>query len=144
VLFIPLIISSGGNSGSQATTLVVRALALGEIGLGDWWRVVRRELASGLTLGGILGLLGFARIFIWQGVFDSYHGHAFDLGLTLAASLIAVVTFGTLAGSMLPLLLRRAGFDPASASAPLVATLVDVSGILIYFLAASFFLAELL
>jgi len=143
-LFVPLIISSGGNSGSQASTLVVRALALGELGVADWWRVVRRELASGVVLGGILGLFGFVRVLIWQGVFDSYGGHGVALALTLAASLIGVVTFGTVAGSMLPLALRRLGFDPASASAPLVATLVDVSGIVIYFLAASFFLADLL
>lgn len=143
-LFVPLIISSGGNSGSQASTLVVRAMALGELGVTDWWRVVRRELASGVVLGGILGLFGLLRILLWQGVFDSYGGHATALGLTLAASLVGVVTFGTLAGSMLPLALRRLGFDPASASAPLVATLVDVSGIVIYFLAASFFLADLL
>jgi magnesium transporter len=143
-LFVPLIISSGGNSGSQASTLVVRALALGELGVTDWWRVVRRELASGLVLGSILGVFGLLRIVLWQGAFDSYDGHAVALALTLAASLVGVVTFGTLAGSMLPLLLRRVGFDPASASAPLVATLVDVTGIVIYFLAASFFLADLL
>lgn len=143
-LFVPLIISSGGNSGSQASTLVVRALALGELGVSDWWRVVRRELASGVVLGGILGAFGLLRVLIWQGVFDAYGGHAIALSLTLAASLVGVVTFGTLVGCTLPLVLRRVGFDPASASGPMVATLVDVSGILIYFLAASFFLADLL
>jgi len=143
-LFVPLIISSGGNSGSQASTLVVRAMALGELDLRDWWRVVRRELASGLVLGGILGAFGLLRVLIWQGVFDAYGGHGVALACTLAASLVGVVTFGTLVGSMLPLILRRLGFDPASASAPLVATMVDVSGIVIYFVAASFFLAELL
>ncbi len=143
-LFVPLIISSGGNSGSQASTLVVRAMALGELGVADWWRVVRRELASGVVLGAVLGLFGLVRILLWQGVFDAYGGHATALAFTLAVSLVGVVTFGTLAGSMLPLVLRRFGFDPASASAPLVATLVDVSGIVIYFLAASFFLADLL
>ena len=144
VLFVPLIISSGGNSGSQASTLVVRALALNELGVRDWYRVIRRELASGLVLGTILGMLGFARILVWSGVFDSYGGHALELGLTLAVSLVAVVTFGTIVGSLLPLGLRRLGFDPASASAPLVATLVDVSGVIIYFVAASFFLRDFL
>jgi len=144
VLFVPLIISSGGNSGSQASTLVVRALALNELGVRDWYRVIRRELASGLVLGTILGMLGFARILVWSGVFDSYGGHALELGLTLAVSLVAVVTFGTIVGSLLPLGLRRLGFDPASASAPLVATLVDVSGVIIYFIAASFFLRDFL
>jgi magnesium transporter len=143
-LFVPLIIASGGNSGSQASTLVVRALALGELGLADWWRVVRRELASGLVLGGLLGLLGLLRILIWEGAFGAYGEIATALALTLAASLIGVVTLGTLVGSMLPLVLRRFGFDPASASAPLVATVVDVTGIVIYFMAASVFLADLL
>jgi magnesium transporter len=143
-LFVPLIISSGGNSGSQASTLVVRALALGELGLADWWRVVRRELASGLVLGGILGAFGLVRVLATDGVLADYQGHGAALAITLATSLVGVVTFGTVVGSMLPLVLRRLGFDPASASAPLVATLVDVSGIVIYFLAASFFLADLL
>jgi magnesium transporter len=143
-LVVPLIISSGGNSGSQASTLVVRALALCELGVRDWWRVIRRELASGAVLGAILGALGFARILVWQGVFDTYGTQTTALGLTLAASLIGVVTFGTLAGSTLPLGLHRLGFDPASASAPLVATVVDVSGIVIYFVAASYFLGDFL
>jgi magnesium transporter len=139
-LFVPLIISSGGNSGSQASTLVVRALALGELKLRDWWRVVRRELAAGLVLGSILATIGFTRILTWQALFHPYGEHYMLVALTVATSLIGVVTWGTLAGSMLPLLLRRLGFDPASASAPFVATLVDVSGIVIYFTMASLFL----
>jgi magnesium transporter len=139
-VFIPLIISSGGNSGSQASTLVVRALSLGELGLRDWWRVVGREVTSGLALGGMLGALGFVRVLAWQAAFGTYGALSFGLALTVACSLVGVVTFGSLAGSMLPLVLKRVGFDPAVASAPLVATLVDVSGIVIYFAAASLFL----
>jgi magnesium transporter len=136
-LFIPLIISSGGNSGSQASTLVVRALALGELKLRNWGRVVRRELAAGLALGAVLASIGLARILVWQVLFNVYGEHYLLIALTVAGSLIGVVLFGTLAGSMLPLVLRRLGFDPASASAPFVATLVDVSGIVIYFTVAS-------
>ncbi len=136
-LFVPLIISSGGNSGSQATSLVIRAMALGELRLRDWFRVVRRELAAGLTLGSILGAIGLSRILLWQGLFKTYGEHAILVALTVACSLIGVVTFGTLAGSLLPFLLRRLGFDPASASAPFVATLVDVTGLVIYFTTAS-------
>jgi magnesium transporter len=136
-VFIPLIISSGGNSGSQASMLVVRALSLGELRLRDWWRVVGREITSGLALGCMLGALGFVRVLVWQAAFGTYGDLSFALALTVAVSLIGVVTFGSLAGSMLPLLLQRVGFDPAVASAPLVATLVDVSGIVIYFAAAS-------
>ncbi|NUP05290.1 MAG: magnesium transporter [Polyangiaceae bacterium] len=132
-LFVPLIISSGGNSGSQATTLIIRAMALGEVKLRDWWRVVRRELASGLALGCVLACIGFARILLWQTFLHSYGEHYFRVAATVAVSLIGVVTWGTVAGSMLPFLIRRAGFDPASASAPFVATLVDVSGLVIYF-----------
>jgi magnesium transporter len=139
-LFVPLIISSGGNSGSQASTLVVRALALGEVRLRDWWRVVRRELAAGLALGSILATIGFIRILLWQELFHTYGDHYMLVALTVAFSLIGVVTWGTLAGSMLPLVLRKMGFDPASASAPFVATLVDVSGIVIYFTTASLIL----
>ena len=134
---MPLIISSGGNSGSQASTLVVRALALGQLRLRDWWRVVRRELSAGLALGTVLAAIGFGRILLWQGLFSTYGEHYLLVALTVATSLVGVVTWGTLAGSMLPLLLRRLGFDPASASAPFVATLVDVSGIVIYFSVAS-------
>ena len=133
-LFIPLIISSGGNSGGQATSLIIRALALKEVSLGDWWRVAVREVPAGLALGIILGSLGFVRIVLWQalGWYD-YGEHHTLVALTVALSLVGVVLFGSLAGSMLPFLLRRLGFDPASASAPFVATLVDVSGLVIYF-----------
>ena len=132
-LFVPLVISSGGNSGGQATTLVIRAMALGELHLKDWWRVVRREVLAGLGLGAILGALGVIRILAWQGMFGTYGAHAGALAVTVGLSLLGVVLWGTLAGSMLPLALRRVGFDPASASAPFVATLVDVTGVLIYF-----------
>jgi len=139
-LFVPLIISSGGNSGSQASTLIIRSLALGEMRLRDWWRVARRELLSGLVLGMVLGVVGLARILIWNSVSNIYGEHSLVLGITVALSVLGVVTFGTLAGSMLPLALRRFGFDPASASAPFVATLVDVSGVIIYFTVASLLL----
>jgi magnesium transporter len=139
-LFVPLIISSGGNSGSQASTLVVRALALGEVTLRDWLRVVRRELATGLVLGLILAAIGFMRILAWQSVFHLYGEHYLLVAATVSLSLVGVVIFGTLVGSMLPLLLHRIGLDPASASAPFVATLVDVTGIAIYFSAASIIL----
>jgi magnesium transporter len=139
-LFIPLIISSGGNSGSQATTLVIRAMAVGEIRLRDWWRVVRRELATGLALGGILGAIGIARIVLWHSLFRAYEPHHWRVAITVGSSLIGVVLFGTLAGSMLPFALRRLGLDPASASAPFVATLVDVTGLIIYFTVASIIL----
>ena len=136
-LFIPLIISSGGNSGSQATSLIIRAMALREVTLRDWWRVARRELPSGLALGGILGVIGFARIMLWQyaGWYD-YGSHYFQVAATVSTALVGVVLFGTTAGSMLPFLLKRLGFDPASASAPFVATLVDVTGLSIYFYVA--------
>ena len=136
-LFVPLIISSGGNSGSQASTLVIRAMALGEVRLGDWWRVMRRELASGLVLGAVLGCIGFLRIFVWQHISPTYGAHYLPIALTVFGSLIGVVTFGTVAGSILPFILQRLGFDPASASAPFVATLVDVTGLVIYFSVAA-------
>jgi magnesium transporter len=139
-LFVPLVISSGGNSGSQATTLVIRALALGEVRLRDWWRVVRREFLSGLGLGTILGTIGVIRIIAWQMMFHTYGAHALVIALTVGFSLVGVVLWGTLAGSMLPFLLRRLGFDPASASAPFVATLVDVTGLIIYFTTAKIFM----
>jgi magnesium transporter len=132
-LFVPLIISSGGNSGSQASTLVIRAMALKEIRLSDWWRVVRREFSAGLALGCILAAIGLVRILAWQGLFHSYGDHYMRIALTVALSLIGVVLWGTLAGSVLPIVLRLLGFDPASASAPFVATLVDVTGLIIYF-----------
>jgi magnesium transporter len=144
-LFIPLIISSGGNSGSQASTLVIRAMALGEVRLRDWWRVIRRELAAGLTLGCMLGAIGVTRILVWQRVYWSATGkelypHYIPVAATIGASLVGVVLFGTIAGSMLPFLLRKLRLDPASASAPLVATLVDVTGLVIYFTVASIIL----
>jgi magnesium transporter len=132
-LFVPLIISSGGNAGSQASTLVIRALALGEITLRDWWRVARRELAAGLVLGGLLGTLGFARIAAWSSVTNLYGPHWLLIGVTVGVALVGVVLWGALVGSMLPFALRRLGFDPATSSAPFVATLVDVTGLVIYF-----------
>jgi magnesium transporter len=140
MLFVPLIISSGGNSGSQASTLVVRAMAVGEVRLRDWWRVARRELTSGILLGGTLGLLGVLRVTLGPLFGLEPSQDLFRFSLTIALSLTGVVLFGTLAGSMLPLLLSRMGLDPASASAPLVATLVDVTGIVIYFSAATLLL----
>jgi magnesium transporter len=139
-VFIPLIISSGGNSGSQASTLVIRALALSEVRLRDWFRVVRRELVSGLCLGSILGVLGFLRVMVWQWSFQAYGEHAVGIALTVGVSLVGVVLLGTLAGSSLPFLFRRIGFDPASASAPFVATLVDVTGLIVYFTVAGLLL----
>jgi magnesium transporter len=140
-LFIPLIISSGGNSGSQATSLIIRAMALREISLRDWWRVALRELPAGLALGGILGVIGICRILLWQalGWYD-YGEHHLLVAATVGMALVGVVTFGSLAGSMLPFVIRRLGFDPASASAPFVATLVDVTGLVIYFSIAFLFL----
>ena len=132
-LFVPLIISSGGNSGSQASTLVIRAMAVGELRLKDWWRVIRREALSGVMLGGILGFIGFLRISIWS-LFSSLYGpHWLLVATTVGLALVAIVLWGTLVGSMLPLILRRLGFDPATSSAPFVATLVDVTGLVIYF-----------
>lgn len=140
-LFIPLIMSSGGNSGSQATSLIIRALALRELKLGDWWRVVLREIPAGLSLGLLLGIIGIARIFTWQltGIYD-YGEHWGLVAVTVGAALVGIVTFGSLSGSMLPFVLKRLGFDPASASAPFVATLVDVTGIVIYFSVAALIL----
>lgn len=136
-LFVPLIISSGGNSGSQAASLIIRALALKELSLRDWWRVFGREFLSGVALGTLLGMIGFIRIVVWYEVgWQAYEGHPYLIGVTVWISLVGVVMFGTLAGSMLPFLLRKAGFDPATSSAPFVATLVDVTGLCIYFLVA--------
>ena len=140
-MFIPLIMSSGGNSGSQATSLLIRGLALGEVQLKDWWRVLLRELPTGLVLGTALGAIGFIRIYVWQhiGLFD-YGEYYLLIAFTIWISLIGIVTFGSSIGSMLPFILQRVGFDPASASAPLVATLVDVLGLVIYFSAAALIL----
>ncbi|RYG23384.1 MAG: magnesium transporter, partial [Chitinophagaceae bacterium] len=139
-LFIPLIISSGGNSGSQATTLIIRAMALGEVHLSDWWRVMRRELIAGSLLGIILGFIGFLRILAWSMVSDTYGPHWFLIGLTVGFSLVGIVLWGSLAGSMLPIMLKKLKLDPATSSAPFVATLVDVTGLVIYFSFAFLFL----
>jgi len=140
-LFIPLIMSSGGNSGSQATSLLIRSLALRDVKLADWWRVMLRELPMGLTLGAILGLLGVIRIAVWQqGGLYNYGTHWQLVAATVAATLIGIVTFGSVVGAMLPFVLKRMNLDPASASAPFVATLVDVSGLVIYFTVALIFL----
>jgi magnesium transporter len=135
-LFLPLIISSGGNAGGQATTLIIRAMALQEVKLRDWWRVITRELASGLFLGVVLGTIGFARIALWSQFTNIYGPHWILIALTIFFSLIGVVLWGTLSGATLPLLLRRIGVDPATSSAPFVATIVDVTGVVIYFLIA--------
>ena len=140
-LFVPLIISSGGNSGSQATTLVIRAMALGEVRLRDWWRVIRREVITGFGLGTILASIGLVRILLWQFLFNAYGDHYFLVALTVAFSLTGVVLWGSVAGSILPFILRGLGFDPASASAPFVATLVDVTGLVIYFSIAAVMLS---
>jgi len=143
-MFVPLIISSGGNSGSQASTLIIQAMALGEITIGDWWRVMRRELISGMMLGVVLGLIGFLRIFVWTLFSDLYGPHWALLGVTVGVALVGVVLWGSLAGSMLPLLLKKLGADPATSSAPFVATLVDVTGLIIYFSVAVMFLEGVL
>jgi magnesium transporter len=140
-LFVPLIISSGGNSGSQAATLIIRAMAIGEVRLIDWWRVMRREILSGLSLGSILGVIGIIRVTIWEVFFSSFGQHWVLIAVTVGISLVGVVVLGTLAGSMLPFIMRRAGIDPATSSAPFVATLVDVSGLVIYFSVAALILS---
>lgn len=140
-LFVPLVISSGGNSGGQATTLIIRAMALGEVRLRDWWHVMRREVMTGLSLGLILAVIGIIRIVAWEAIFHSYGPHHFMIALAVAVSLVGVVLWGTVVGSMLPFVLRRLGADPATASAPFVATLVDVTGLVIYFSAAKVLLA---
>jgi magnesium transporter len=132
-LFLPLIISSGGNAGSQASTLIVRALALGEVTFLDWWKIMRKEILSGILLGLALGLIGFFRVSLWGSIFPIYGEHWLLIAFTIFFSLIGVVLWGTIAGSMLPLLLTRCGIDPATSSAPFVATLVDVTGLIIYF-----------
>lgn len=132
-LFLPLIISSGGNAGSQSSTLIIRAMALGEVKLRDWWRVMKREISSGLFLGTLLGTIGFARVVIWSAFSNIYGEHWILVGLTIGLSLIGIVLWGSLSGAMLPIILKKLGTDPATSSAPLVATLVDVTGIIIYF-----------
>jgi len=132
-LFVPLIISSGGNSGSQASTLIIQAMALGEITITDWWRVIRRELISGAMLGAVLGVIGFTRVILWNQIFHTYGEHSFLIASTVGFSLVGVVLWGTIAGSMLPIVLKKFGADPATSSAPFVATLVDVTGLVIYF-----------
>ena len=142
--FLPLIISSGGNSGSQASTLIIQAMALGEVTVADWWRVMRRELLSGLMLGVILGIIGFFRIFIWSAFSTIYGPHWLLIAFTVGFALIGVVLWGSLAGSMLPLVLKKLGADPATSSAPFVATLVDVTGLIIYFSIASIIMHDIL
>jgi magnesium transporter len=132
-LFIPLIISSGGNSGSQASTLIIQAMALGEITIAEWWRVMRREIISGLLLGTVLGVIGFTRVMLWNQIFHTYGNNSLLIASTIGLSLIGVVLWGTIAGSMLPMVLKKFGADPATSSAPFVATLVDVTGLVIYF-----------
>jgi magnesium transporter len=141
-LFVPLIISSGGNSGSQAATLIIRAMALREITLKDWWYVMRKEVISGLMLGSTLGIIGFIRIYVWQvSGFYNYGIHWLSLALAVSFSLLGVVLWGTFSGSMIPFVLRLMKLDPATSSAPFVATLVDVTGLIIYFTMASLFLS---
>lgn len=139
-LFIPLIISSGGNAGSQASTLIIRALALGEVKLSDWWRIIKRELASGLFLGASLGLIGFLRVTLWNSLYNTYGEYWMAIGFTLFFSIMGIVIWGCLCGAVLPLVLRSFKLDPATSSAPFVATLVDVTGVIIYFLIAITFL----
>ena len=143
-LFVPLIISSGGNTGSQASTLIIRAMALGEITFRDWWRILKKELAIGLTLGLLLGLVGFLRVALWSSFTNIYGPHWLPIGLTVGVTLIGVVLWGNLAGSLLPVLLKRVRLDPAVCSAPFVATLVDVTGLVIYFTAATIILRGIL
>jgi magnesium transporter len=143
-LFVPLIISSGGNTGSQASTLIIRAMALGEITFRDWWRILKKELAVGLTLGFLLGLVGFLRIALWSSFSTIYGPHWMLIGTTVAATLVGVVLWGNLAGSLLPILLKRIKLDPAVCSAPFVATLVDVTGLVIYFTTATIILRGIL
>src|SRR5699024_470670 len=145
-LFIPLVISSGGNSGSQAATLIIQAMAVGEVTLRDWWKIMKREVLSGLALGAILGFIGFSRVSLWEffhyiGIMKfSYGIHWLLIALTVGVALIVIILWVSLAGSMLLLILKNAGADPAASSAPFVATLVDVTGIIIYFSVAYMFL----
>jgi magnesium transporter len=135
-LFVPLVISSGGNAGSQASTLVIRSLALGEFKLREWWKICRRELAAGLSLGLILGVIGFLRIAVWSMFSTIYGPHWMLVAITVGVALVGIVLWGSLMGSMLPLIIKKCGADPATSSAPFVATLVDVTGLIIYFTVA--------
>lgn len=143
-LFVPLIISSGGNTGSQASTLIIQAMALGEITINDWWKVMRRELISGVMLGGVLGIIGFIRVAFWNSIFHTYGEHGMMVAFTVGFSLVGVVLWGTVTGSMLPIILKKLGTDPATSSAPFVATLVDVTGLVIYFTMAFIFMQGIL
>jgi magnesium transporter len=143
-LFVPLIISSGGNTGSQASTLIIRALALGDVTIREWWRIFKRELSVGLIMGTGLGIIGFGRVAVWAQFSDVYGPNWSGIGLAVGFSLLGVVVWGNLIGSLFPLVLKRLGLDPAVSSAPFVATVVDVTGLVIYFSIASFFLAGLL
>ena len=143
-LFVPLIISSGGNTGSQASTLIIRALALGDVTIREWWSVVKREFTVGLTLGTVLGIIGFLRVAVWSQFVDVYGEHWFEIGLAVGLSLLGVVLWGNLIGSLFPLILKKFGRDPAVSSAPFVATVVDVTGLLIYFGIASLLLAGIM
>ncbi len=143
-IFVPLIISSGGNSGSQATSLIIRAMALGEITVRDWWKIARKEFQAGLVLGSVLGIIGYTRVAVWSNFVQDYGPHWQMIGITLGITLTFVVMWGSLCGSLLPLLLKRMGFDPAVSSAPLVATLVDVTGLVIYFSISIVLLKEML
>jgi len=140
IIFMPLIMSSGGNSGSQASTLIIQAMALGEVSLSDWWRVMRREILSGLLLGLILGTLGYLRLYIQHLAFGDLGDHWNSIAWVVGLSLLGIVTWGSLMGSMLPFILRRFGADPATSSTPFVATLVDVTGLVIYFSVAAYIL----
>ena len=143
-LFVPLIISSGGNTGSQASSLIIRALAVGEVTVKEWWRIASREIWIGLSLGIILGLIGFLRVVIWSAFVDFYGPHWLMVGLTVGVALVGVVLWGNLMGSLFPLILKRMGMDPATASAPFVATMVDVTGLIIYFSVAAIMLRGIL
>jgi magnesium transporter len=143
-MFIPLIISSGGNSGSQASTLIIRALALGEITIRDWWKIVKKEFSTGLAIGLILGIIGFVRVAAWSYFIASYGPHWMLIAFTVGFSLVGVVMWGTMVGSLLPIGLKKLGLDPAVSSAPFVATLVDVTGIVIYFSVSILFLKGIL
>jgi magnesium transporter len=138
--FMTLVISSGGNAGSQASTLVIRAMALGEVRLRDWWRIMRREIIAGTALGLILGAVGFLRITVWSAFSNIYGEHWLLVATTVGTSLVGIVLWGSLMGSMLPLIIKKLGFDPATSSAPFIATLSDVTGIVIYFTVALFVL----